>query len=81
MNEAAQKILSDALHLPDRERAELAASLIDSLDPSVDEEYQQAWDSEVLRRVEELDNGAVTPVPWAEARRRILGTPHASDDP
>jgi len=80
MNTTTQRILSDALLLPDHERAELAASLIDSLDPTVDEDSEKAWESEVQRRVKELESGDVLPVPWPEARRRILGDPHASAD-
>ena len=81
MNAIAQKIFADALRLPDDERAELAASLIDSLDPNADEGSAQTWEGEVLRRLAELDSGSVRPVPWSEARRRILGTPHVSTDP
>ncbi len=63
MNATTQRILSDALLLPDHERAELAASLIDSLEPTVDEDSEQAWESEVQRRVKELESGDVVPLP------------------
>jgi len=29
--------------------------------------------AEIAKRLRELDSGAVTPVPWSEARRMILG--------
>jgi len=74
MNATVQKLLEDALRLPDTERAELAASLIDSLDEHVDDKVPEAWDSEVLRRLAELDRGEVKPVPWPEARRIITGS-------
>jgi putative addiction module component (TIGR02574 family) len=77
MNTTALKILADALLLPESERSELAASLIDSLDPKVDQGSQQAWESEILRRLADLDTGSVHTVPWPEARRRILDTPNA----
>jgi len=73
MNAAAKKLFEDALCLPDGERAELAASLIASLDQGADEDAQAAWDTETTRRVSELDQGSVRPVPWAEARRIIAG--------
>ena len=73
MNATAKQLYDNALHLPDSERAELAALLIESLDPDVDREVDEAWDAEIKRRIDELDNGAVTAVPWPEARRMILG--------
>ena len=73
MNATAKQLYDNALHLPDSERAELAAWLIESLDPDVDREVDEAWDAECKRRIDELDSGAVTAVPWPEARRMILG--------
>ena len=37
------RLLEEALELPDHDRAELAASLIESLDPDVDEDASSAW--------------------------------------
>ena len=73
MNTTAKRLYDDALQLPDSERAELAAWLIESLDPEVDRDIDAAWDIEIKRRIEELDSGKVTAVPWPEARRMILG--------
>lgn len=73
MESTAKQLYDNALHLPDSERAELAAWLIESLDPNVDREVDKAWDAEIKRRIEELDSGTVAAVPWPEARRRILG--------
>jgi putative addiction module component (TIGR02574 family) len=70
MDSNAQKLLQDALLLPDNERAAIAASLIHSLDP-VTEDQDEAWRIEIDRRLAELDSGAVTPVPWSEVRKRI----------
>ncbi len=67
------KLLTEALKLSPEERAALAASLLDSLEEPVDEDVEAAWAAEIARRVRELESGAVTPVPWAEARRMILG--------
>ena len=73
MNTTAKQLYDNALHLPDWERAELAAWLIESLDPDVDREGDEAWDAEIKRRIDELDSGRVTAAPWPEARRMILG--------
>lgn len=72
MNETSQQLYTDALRLPEGERAELAASLIASLDPEADPEAAAAWDTEIARRVAELDSGTAKTVSWTEARRRIL---------
>jgi putative addiction module component (TIGR02574 family) len=53
------------------ERAELAGSLIDSLDEAEDESVQAAWDVEIVRRMEDLNSGKVKPVSLEEARRRL----------
>ena len=66
------KLLQDALKLSPEERAALAASLLDSRDQDVDEGAEAAWAAEIAKRIRELDSGAVTPVPWTEARRMIL---------
>ena len=73
MNTRTKQLYDNALQLPDCERAELAAWLIESLDREVDEDVEAAWDSEIRRRIEQLDSGAVRAVPWPEARRMILG--------
>ena len=68
-----QELLSTALRLPDKDRAELAASLIESLDQPFDADAQAAWAEEIERRISELDNGSVRAVPWEDARRIIAG--------
>lgn len=67
------KFLEEALKLSPEARAALAASLLQSLDQDVDEGAEAAWAEEIAKRIHELDSGAVTPVPWSEARRMILG--------
>ncbi len=67
------EILKEALELPESARAALAGSLIDSLDDEVDEDAEQAWSAEIARRLDELNSGSATTVPWSQARRRIFG--------
>jgi len=47
-------------------------SLIESLDDMQDESVEAAWDEEVVRRMADIDSGAVKPVSLEEARRRLL---------
>jgi putative addiction module component (TIGR02574 family) len=80
MTSESQRVLEEVLRLPDRERGELAAMLIDSLDPRRSEEGDADWDSKVAERVAELDDGRVELVPWTEARGRILGSRRGPSD-
>jgi putative addiction module component (TIGR02574 family) len=73
MSNAAAKILQEALQLSDRDRANLAVSLIDSLDPSIDSDWEAAWDLEIAQRTKELDEGTVQTIPWEEVRRKLRG--------
>ena len=73
MSSDASKLLEEALKLPLEARAALAGSLLDSLDETVDENVEEAWALEIARRLEEVQSGKVRAVPWAEARRRIVG--------
>ena len=73
MERDPEALLKEALELPVGARAALAGSLLDSLDTDVDEDAEAAWQVEIQRRLEELDSGAVLPIPWPEARRRIVG--------
>jgi putative addiction module component (TIGR02574 family) len=75
MNASAQDILNTALLLPDKDRASLAASLIESLDQPFDADSQTAWAEEVGRRLAEIDSGTVQMVSWDNARRIIAGHP------
>jgi putative addiction module component (TIGR02574 family) len=69
-NDAAD-LLEQALKLPPAARAALADSLVESLDEDVDEDAQDAWATEINRRVQELDSSVVRSVPWNEARRQL----------
>jgi putative addiction module component (TIGR02574 family) len=72
MSRTAGALLEDALRLTESERAELAARLIESLDPEADDDVSTAWDLEIQSRLEDLDRGNIRPVPWPEARRMIM---------
>lgn len=71
MTTESAELLKKALNLSAAERAELADSLIESLDQGEDESAEAAWNVEILRRLEDLESGRVKPVSLAEARRRL----------
>lgn len=66
-----QKVRSDALDLSEADRAELAYTLVLSLDGPVDEGVSQAWEEELTRRMGEVDAGTATLVDRAEHARRM----------
>jgi putative addiction module component (TIGR02574 family) len=71
MTQQASELLQKALSLSEEERAELAGSLLESLDAGVDEAAEAAWNQEIARRIEDLDSGEVKTVPWDTVRSRI----------
>ncbi|HZL69002.1 MAG TPA: addiction module protein [Candidatus Limnocylindrales bacterium] len=70
MSEEATELLKRALTLPLKERAELASSLMESLDLTRDEDVEAAWQEEIARRIEDLRAGRAKTVPWAEVRKK-----------
>lgn len=66
MSPTSLKLLEDVLRLADRDRPDLAARLIDSLDPNIDDDAPAEWEAEIARRMTELDDGAVASLPWHE---------------
>jgi putative addiction module component (TIGR02574 family) len=66
-----EEILNAALKLNDEEKAALAASLLESLDPQVDDDVEGAWQAEIQKRLHEVETGTVSLVPWSEARKML----------
>ena len=66
MTQQASELLQKALSLSEEERAELAGSLIESLDATVDEAAEAAWNQEIARRIEDLDSGKAKIIPWEQ---------------
>jgi putative addiction module component (TIGR02574 family) len=77
----ASELLKKALALPDKDRAELAASLIDSLDATVDDDAEAAWQEEIARRMNDVETGKVKTIPWDEVRRKGRTLLQSSNNP
>ncbi len=71
MSKKSEKLLEEALSLSPEERAEVAASLLDSLDEHEDEAVEEAWAKEIEKRIQDVESGRVKTVPWSEVRRRL----------
>ena len=71
MTDTTQRLLDEALDLPDNERAELAARLIESLDAAAEDDVDAAWAAEIERRCAALDSGEAVASDWNAVRERI----------
>jgi putative addiction module component (TIGR02574 family) len=71
MSSEVSELLKKALELPVTDRAELAGSLIESLDQAEDKSVKDAWEAEIVRRMEDLDSGRVKPISHDEVLRRL----------
>jgi putative addiction module component (TIGR02574 family) len=65
------KLRNEALGLTATERAELAHDLVASLDGPGEAGVAEAWDVEVLRRLEQIESGTATLVDREEFTRRM----------
>jgi putative addiction module component (TIGR02574 family) len=72
MTAKAERLLEEALRLSEASRAELASTLIRSLDEEVDIDADAAWSVEIDRRVAQLDAGEVKTIPWRKVQEKLL---------
>jgi len=78
MTPEVSKLLEQALALSIEEQEALTASVISNLGGKVDEGVQAAWETEIAKRIAELDSGRARTIPWQEVRQRNLAKlPHA----
>lgn len=64
-------IFRAALSLGEQDRADLIATLIDSLDTEIEAGVEEAWRLEVEQRAREIESGAVQSIPWEVVRERL----------
>jgi putative addiction module component (TIGR02574 family) len=67
-----EDLFAKAVTLPEDDRAELAALLLDSLEEEArDEDVEAAWAAEVQRRMAAYRAGNVQTIGWSELRERL----------
>jgi putative addiction module component (TIGR02574 family) len=75
MSDTLAELKKRAATLSDTERADLALSLIESLDGPADPDAEEAWRVEIERRIGQIDRGEVQLIPgdevFARLRRRL----------
>ncbi len=75
MTAAAKEVTKKALALPEKERLKLATTLLQSVPDDSEtlsqKEWNEAWETELKKRIEEVESGKVKCIPYAEVRRRL----------
>ncbi len=71
MRSRIQRVLRDALLLPPKARADIAGTLLRSLDRGDAPDVEAAWAAEVERRIAEMDSGKVKLLSWGRVRGRL----------
>jgi putative addiction module component (TIGR02574 family) len=72
MSATAEKILADALRLPESDRGDLVDKLVESLDADEGaDKLHPEWEAEIARRVADIDSGRAKLIPWSEVRRML----------
>jgi putative addiction module component (TIGR02574 family) len=66
-----EEIISAALSLPPGARAMLAEHLLKSLDAEDQERIDSLWAAEAERRIKEIEDGIVTPIPGDQVMSRL----------
>lgn len=64
-----ENIQQKALKLPEKERAELAQMLLESLPVESKYETEEAWSEELKRRIEEYESGEGSSTPWSKVKK------------
>jgi len=72
MSTHVTELFAKASILSEEERATLAGLLIESLESEVDSGVEEAWRTEIERRVAELDSGTAETVPWEVVKAELL---------
>ena len=72
MASSTKELYQCAMDLNDQDRAELVGMLLESLDLQAEDGVEAAWLSEIERRIEEIDSGAVKAIAWTDVRSRVF---------
>jgi len=63
-----EKVLEQALSLPQKERLSLARRLLESVEPEFDAEVERAWEEEIVKRIAQIDLGTAVGRSWEEVK-------------
>lgn len=66
-----KEIKKDALSLDDKKRAELAKTLLYSLEKEIKTDVDEAWKAEAKKRYEEIKAGKTKTIPYKEVMAEV----------
>ena len=72
MKPGSQKLVDEALALPEEERLEIATRLLASVEGPDDAAWEASWLAEMERRRSDAESSRTSASDWSEARARIL---------
>ena len=72
----ANELIATAMLLPLSQRVAVAKAMLNSIDSATDADASQdqvaaAWQTEIGRRIDDIDNGCVVTIPSSEVWKRI----------
>lgn len=65
------QLTQDVLQLSEAERARLAQTLLESLEPAPDTDVEQSWEAEIARRLQPVRDGSAKGRPAEEVFRDL----------
>lgn len=71
MSKTVKELYDEASTLDEKQRADLAGLLLESLDSERDPDVEQAWAAEIESRITQIDNGDVDLIPWEDVKREM----------
>jgi putative addiction module component (TIGR02574 family) len=71
MSRRVDELYREAAELSERDRAELAGLLLESLETEPDSGVEAAWAEEIERRVRDIESGKVETIPWEQVRAEM----------
>ena len=78
MEEHVERVLKAAMELSEEDREVIGVTLLASL--TKEEGYDEAWETEIQRRLEEMDSGRVEGSPWEEVQKKVREKLQAASD-
>ena len=71
MTQAVLDLYEKASELPEKDRAELAGLLLQSIEEEPEPGIEEAWAAEIERRMADYHAGRVKTIPWSEVRAQL----------
>lgn len=71
MSKTVKELYSEAAELDERQRADLAGLLLESLEPDQDPDVENAWKAEIEKRLAQIDAGETELIPWDSVKQAM----------